>query len=324
MRSILFFIFIAILISSCEKKEYKLPVPKDALQNDVIKRKLGPNIVGDTIDFAYAIGIPAARGKIVSAQVEATIAGSSTTYIDPKSYYTNSSGLDVGIIVASPAVNSGNITSVTLTKDTNAVTFRYYYVIPPEAKGKSVSFTFSAKSSNGESVSYKMGPYTVSNMDIVRRLTVTDGAAMYVSIADMKIYSETEAAQNPGKIDLVYLYRNYVTGAFNHALVAPSADPTYLPGVTLPSGVSNSSRVIKVFGLQDYNLAYMQYGTTFVDDPDLQKADFTTAPNYAIDLKAESGVWVETADKKFKAYVFVNSVNNSAKSAVISFKRLAM
>jgi hypothetical protein len=232
--------------------------------------------------------------------------------------------LDVGIIVASPAVNSGNITSVTLTKDTNAVTFRYYYVIPPEAKGKSVSFTFSAKSSNGESVSYKMGPYTVSNMDIVRRLTVTDGAAMYVSIADMKIYSETEAAQNPGKIDLVYLYRNYVTGAFNHALVAPSADPTYLPGVTLPSGVSNSSRVIKVFGLQDYNLAYMQYGTTFVDDPDLQKADFTTAPNYAIDLKAESGVWVETADKKFKAYVFVNSVNNSAKSAVISFKRLAM
>lgn len=312
------------LFTGCKKEEYSLPAVKDALQNDALKRKLGPNIVGDYIDFVYAIAIPAERGKIVSATVEASMAGAAATYIDPKTYYTTAGGADGGITVASPSVNEGNKTNITLTKDTNTVAFRYYYYIPEEARGKQVSFTFTAKSSNGETVNYKLGPYNISRMDVARNITVSDGNKMYVSIADLTAYTAAEAAANASKIDLVYLYRTYTTGAFNHALVAPTGT-TYLPGVLLPSGVANDSKLYEVFGLQDRNLANLQYGI-YIDDVDFQQFDFspTRTTNYAIDLKAESGVWVETADKKYRAYVFINSINNTAKSAVISIKRLAM
>ena len=325
MNKLILSIFIlSILFSRCKKEEYSVPVPKDALQNDALKRKLGPNIVGDYIDFVYAIAIPASKGKIVSAQIESSIPGATATYIDPKSYYTNTSGNDVGITVANASVNEGNKTSVTLSKDTNAVAFRYYYYIPEEARGKQVSFTFSAKSSNGETVTYKLGPYNISKMDVTRNITVSDGSKVYISISDMAAYTATEAASIASKIDLVYLYRSYTTGAFNHALVSPTATE-YLPGVTLPSGVSNDSKLYEVFGLQDRNLANLQYGI-YIDDADLLQFDFSPArtTNYAIDLKAESGVWVETADKKYRAFVFVNSINNTAKTMTISIKRIAV
>ena len=210
---------------------------------------------------------------------------------------------------------------VTFTRDTVAATLRYFYVIPEEARGKTVSFTFSVKSSNGEVATYKMGPYTIAKMDMVRNLTVSDGNVMYISIADMAVYNATAAAANPSKIDLVYLFRNNVTtSVFNHSIVSPAANPMYLPGVTLPAGVNKSTAIQKVFNLQDFNLAQLQYGI-FIDDVDFEKIDLSSAPNFAINLVKEAGAWVETADKKYKAYVFLNNVDNTAKTAVISIKR---
>lgn len=318
-------LLLAVLFSAtaCEKKEYALPTPKDVLQNDALKRSQGPNIVGDTMQFAYAMAILPEKGKLVSAQVEASIAGASGTFLENKSYYTNNSGVDVGVPVADPSVTKENITTVKFTRDTSAATLRYYYIVPPEARGKTVSFTFSAVSSNGETVSYKLGPYTISKMDMVRNLTVTDGTNAYISIADMAVYNAATAVTKADKIDLVYLYRNLTTSAFNHALVSPGADTVYLPGITLPSGVNKSTKLIKVFNLQDYNLARLQYGI-YIDDLDFEKLDVSTAPNFAINLKAEAGVWAETADGKYRAYIYINSVNNTGKSAVISMKRYAL
>ena len=312
-----------LVLAGCQKKEYALPTPKTVLQNDCIKRTLGPNIVGQQIEFAYAMAILPEKGKLVSAQVEASIAGAQGTYMENKSYFTQSNGVDSGVEVGSPSVTHGPTTVVTFNGDTSAATLRYYYVIPEEARGKTVSFTFSAQSSNGETVSYKMGPYTISKMDMVRNLTVKDAGACYISIADMKVYDATAAAANAGKVDLVYLYRSIPNIAFNHALVSPAADAQYLPGITLPNGVKNSTKVEKIFNLQDYNLAQLQYGI-YIDDPDFQKLDLSNAPNYAINLKAEAGAWVETADGKYRAYIYFNSVNNSGKSAVISIKRYAL
>jgi hypothetical protein len=160
-------------------------------------------------------------------------------------------------------------------------------------------------------------------MDMVRNITVTDGSNAFISIEDMAVYNAAAAVTKADKIDLVYLYRNIATSAFNHALVSPAADPQYLPGITLPAGVNKSTQVQKVFNLQDYNLARLQYGI-YIDDPDFEKIDLSTAPNYAINLKAEAGTWVETADKKYRAYIYINSVNNTTKSAVISIKRYAL
>lgn len=308
---------------SCKKNDYALPTPKDVLQNDCIKRTQGPNIVGQTIEFAYAMAILPEKGKLVAAHVEASIDGAPGTWMENKSYYTNNSGVDVGISVGDPSVTNKNVTTVNFNKDTMAATLRYYYVIPDAARGQTVSFTFSAESSDGETVSYKMGPYAIAKMDMKRNISVTDGNLMYISIADMAAYNATDAAAKAGSIDLVYLYRNISTSAFNYALVSPAADPQYLPGVTLPTGVNRNTKERKAFNLQDYNLAQLQYGI-YIDDPDFQQLDMTNDPNYAINLKQEAGVWVETADHKYRAYIYFNTAPTAGKNAVISMKRYAL
>ena len=80
--------------------------------------------------------------------------------------------------------------------------------------------------------------------------------------------------------------------------------------------------MIKVFNLQDFNLAQLQYGI-YIDDLDFQQQNFATAPNFGINLKQEAGVWVETADGKYRAYIYINSVT-TAGTALISIKRLAL
>jgi len=309
-------------MTACKKESYKLPTLKDALQNDLIKRTLGPNVVGLNIEFAYAMALPQAKGKLVSAEVVASIPGAPGTFLENRSFYTRGNGADTGIVVASPSVNDGAKTTVSFTRDTFASTLRYYYVIPEAARDKSVSFTFSAKSSNGETVSFAAGPYKIAKMDMMRNRTVTDGNAAYISIADTTVYTAANAAANASKIDLIYLYRT-TPASFAHALVSPAADPQYLPGVTVPPGANRSTKEMKVFNLQDNHLAGLQYGI-YIDDLDFQKLDLSTAANFATNLKAEAGVWVETSDKKYRAYIYINSVNNATKSAVISMKRYAM
>jgi hypothetical protein len=268
------------------------------------------------------MAIQPSKGKLVSAEVEATVAGSTGTYLENNTYFTNQGGVDVGIVVGQPSTTSGTKTTVTFTKDTSAATLRYFYVIPPEARGKTISFKFNVKSSDGATASYQMGPFTVAKMDMVRSLAVSNNNLAYISIEDMTVYNAANAATNAAKIDLVYLYRNITTSAFNHALVSPAADTQYLPGITLPAGVNRSTKMIKVFNLQDFNLAQLQYGI-YIDDLDFQKLNFATAPNFGINLKQEAGVWVETADGKYRAYIYINSVNSNG-SAVISIKRLAL
>jgi len=318
-----FLLTIMLFVSACKEEEYKTPEAGTTFQNDCIKRSMGPNIVGLDMEFAYAIALPQESGKIVSAQVEASIAGASTTYLENKSYYTNSSGVDIGIPIGEPSVNQGATTTTTFTVDTMAATLRYFYTIPEEARGKTVSFTFSAKSSTGETVSYKMGPYTIASMDMALNLEVKNEAECYISIEDMAVYTATDAASKADKIDLVYLYRALPTVAFNHALVSPASDPQYLQGATLPVGANKNTKMRKEFNLQDRNLANLQNGI-YIDDIDFQKLDLTDAPNYAINLKAESGAWIETADGKYRAYIFMNKINDAEKGATISIKRLKM
>ncbi len=315
------FVVALLLIIGCKKEEYAIPTAKDVLQNTAIKRTLGPNIVTQTIDLAYSAAILPSKGKLTSIQVDATIAGATGTLLENRSFFTNGSGVDVGVTVGTPSVSEGTKSTVNFTVDTSAATLRYTYVIPEEARGKTVSFTFSAKSSNGETVSTTMGPYTVAKMDMIRLLNVKTDSA-YISIADLKVYDPKTAAANTSKIDLIYLFRNITTSAFNHALISPASDTAYRAGLVLPTGLANSTKMQKVFNLQDFNLARLQFGI-YIDDKDFQDIDLTNAPNYALNLRAEAGVWVQTADNKYKAYVFINSVTATG-TAVISIKRYAL
>ena len=323
-KNIKFPVLILIMLTSllaCTKQEYTIPDPVSQLTNDCIKRTIGPSIVSLPLEFAYAMALPKINGKLVSAEVEASIAGASGTFLEHRSFYTNSSGVDVPVTIGTPSTTVDKLTKVTFNVDTNASTLRYNYVIPEEARGKSVSFTFTATSSDGKTATYKMGPYAISKMAIKKNLAVSNGVNAFISIEDMAVYNATAAATNAGKIDLVYLYRATPT-TFTHALVSPGADAAYLPGVTLPSGVNRSTKLRKVFNLQDRNLSNLQYGI-YVDDIDFTQLDMVDMPNYALGLRAEAGVWVETTDKKYRAYIFVNSIN-AAGTAVISIMRYTL
>jgi len=331
------FFFVVIFAVACGDDKYQVPTAKREFQDDCIKRSLGPNLVNNRLEFAYAMALPQDMGTIVSAQVEASIPGvvdavtpTNGTFLEHRAYSTDGGGNDKPVQIGNPSFTDANLTTVTFTRDTFAVTLRYYYKIPPEARGQSVSFTFSANDSNGKTVSMKMGPYKISNMDMALDTIVTDNTRMYFSIADMATYNATQAAANPGKVDLVYLYRALVQQpapapalTFKHAFVAPAADPTYLPGVTLPAGVNNNTKIIKVLSLRDQQLARLQYGI-FIDDLDFKDLDTSTASNFAINLKNEAGVWVETADGQYRAYIYINAVNDASKNMRVSIKRLKM
>jgi hypothetical protein len=311
--------------TSCEKEE-----TTPALQNKCLKRSLGPNVVGQEIEFVYAIAIQPAAGKLVSAQVEASIAGAPATYLEHRSFHTTLSGIDTAIVVGNPCVNTGNITRVEFTVDTCAAALRYFYVIPEEAKGKNVKFTFSAVASNGDRVSMEMGEYKIAEMDMKLDLVVS-ASRCYISLEDMETYTATQAAAIPEKIDLVYLYRNYNIDsvAFNHAFVAPAADAAkYLPGVTLPAGVNRDTK-IRDTGIKDAHLARLHLKTPpeaqpaiYIDDIDLREMDLSRMPDYALDIIKNDGMWIETQDGKYKAYIFANNMNLGRAGGTISIKRL--
>ena len=63
---------------------------------------------------------------------------------------------------------------------------------------------------------------------------------------------------------------------------------------------------------------------TSIDDIDLRDMDMSTMPNYALDLIANDGMFIETQDGKYKAYIYVNSVRTGRVGATISMKRYTM
>lgn len=322
MKRLYYFITIAclgFLFLSCDDNTYSIPEGVTELSNDCIKRSLGPNLVGQKIEFVYAMALPYGSGKLVSAKVEASIAGATGTYLEHKSYYTGSGGQDVGVEVGAPSVTHGRNTEVAFVADTCAAALRYYYVIPEEARGQKVSFKFSATDSNGKLVTYEMGPYNISNMDIKLDIVLPNNS--YFSISDMKTYTATEAAANPEKIDFVYLFRTVRGVNFRHAFVSPDADTEYLPSITIPDGVNNSTRIMKVYSSADQQLARNEFGV-FVDDLDLQQINLQNSPNYIINLALNAAAWMETSDGKYRAYIYINKASDISAGMTISIKRL--
>lgn len=316
-------LFILVTVSCEDDYVYKVPEAETSFRNDCIKRTVGPHVAGLNMYFTYAMALGVDEGTITSAQVEASFPGATGTYLEHRSFYTGSAGNDIGIQVADPSVTSGNVTSVTFTKDTCAATLRYYYTVPEAARGKSVEFTFSARASTGESVSYKMGPYVIGKAEMKLDIALSDNNICYISIADMMAYNAADAAAHAANIDLVYLYRSISGITFAHALAAPASNADFLPGITLPAGVTRSAKLLKVWGLRDQHLSRDRWGE-FVDDIDFEELIIGDAPSYALNLKKENGIWVETTDGKYRAFLYVNAVNNSAKTMTISMKRYAL
>lgn len=317
-----------LMLISCDEEFVLIGDPITELNNDCIKRSLpiAPNLVGEQIEFAYAMALPEELGNLTSAQVVASIPGATGTYFDPNSYNTNASGQDIAVLVASPSQTSGATTSIQFSADTCAATLRFYYVIPEEARGKEVSFQFSVRASNGQSAEYSMGPYKISKMDMTRTLVVSSAEQSFISFRDnlaaAVIYSRSEVAANPSlasQIDIVYAFNS--SADISHAFYASNAPEAYRPGVVFPSGFSNQTKMIKEYGLRDRQLSNLQY-SHFIDDLDFQAKNMNGSINYVLALKEEAGVWVETADASYRAFVYVNSARSG--ELTISVKRFRL
>lgn len=291
------------------------------INNKCLKRTQGPNIVGNDIYFVYAMAMPYGSGQFQTCTVEASIAGAPETWLEHNSYHTNSSGFDVPVPVGEPSVNDGNLTTVTFNTDTCAASLRYYYRIPEEARGKEVSFRFTATARDGRKVSMKMGPYAVSRQYMKRDITLSKSRC-YISLEDMAAYTLEEARAIPDKIDLIYLWRNKTNQGveFGHTFAAPAADREWLDDVEVPADMTRDVRLRKEWGIIDGHLTDDPDYGTYIDDIDFETIKLSDMPNYCVNMKEKGGMWIETADGRYRAYLYINSLRSTS-GGVISIKR---
>lgn len=291
------------------------------INNKCLKRTQGPNIVGNDIYFVYAMAMPYGSGQFQTCTVEASIAGAPETWLEHNSYHTNSSGFDVPVPVGEPSVNDGNLTTVTFNTDTCAASLRYYYRIPEEARGKEVSFRFTATARDGRKVSMKMGPYAVSRQYMKRDITLSKSRC-YISLEDMAAYTLEEARAIPDKIDLIYLWRNKTNQGveFGHTFAAPAADREWLDDVEVPADMTRDVRMRKEWGIIDGHLTDDPDYGTYIDDIDFETIKLSDMPNYCVNMKEKGGMWIETADGRYRAYLYINSLRSTS-GGVISIKR---
>lgn len=305
---------------ACEKED------SDAnLKNDFIKQTVSPAIVGETLEFKYALG--SVSGTIKSAEATASVAGQNGTGFSTYSLYTDpNGGINRLVKIGKDSITINQTSTIQLT-DTNAVTLRYYYVVPPEAKGKKVSFSFSGENSLGEKVNITTPEYMVSNMDMKRLIPLKDGAACYFSVADMTAYTKEQVDQQnlSSKIDLVYIYRATMgpaSAAFGHAFVALS-NSNYINDLNLPAGWTKLATKFekRIDNMRDAQLKGAP-PTVYVDDIDLLNLNFESSTDNAIGLSKDMSTVVQTSDGMYNSYIYINNADNSKKEITISIKRL--
>lgn len=323
---------------------------ESAIKNDMIKKTVSPAIVGETIEFAYAMGTT--DGRVSKAEAVASIAGATGTGFELNSWYTAQTGIevngihygageDVPIQTVKDASTDGNTSIANMmekvdasyinptiafgTNETDliAATLRYNYVVPEEARGKKLSITFTAVSNTGNRVTYKTPEYEISKMDMKRLIDLENGGACYFSIEDMKAYTREEvASQNlSAKIDFIYNYQAKLNDFdYAHSFVSPATDPKFIAvSDIVPLGSVNNTLMEQRANVHDAQLKGSS-PNVYVDDIDFETLDLKGAMNYVLNLKKDDGVFLKTADGKWAAFVYVNSVNNSGKITV-SIKR---
>lgn len=322
---------VASLCFSCSEDE-------SSLKNDFIKKSVAPNLVGEKVLFAYAMG--ATSGKLNTAEARASINGATGTGFEPYSYYTTrvdvtiagqnyKAGSDVPLRTVKEAKTDGGVSTAimedkideiymkpsvpygTSMVDMIAATIRYAYVVPEEARGKRVSFTFSSQSSSGATASTSTDSYKVSKMDMKRLIPMKNQAACYFSLENMTAYTkeEVKAQGLEDKIDFIYLYQEKMNDFdYKHTFISPGTDPKYIAisGI-VPDGCTNKTRMEKRANVRDAQLKG-DIPNVYIDDIDFETLDLGSAVDYALNFIKDDGAFMKTANGKYAAYVYVNSI----------------
>jgi len=312
--------FVVLVATACSKD-----VIEPTLMNDFLKKTEAPPVVGEKLEFAYAMATR--EGFLKNATAEVSIAGASGTGFETKSYHVDSKGTDVGVLVADTSTVS-ILSSAVFNKDTVSAALRFTYVVPKEAKGKTIQITFKVESTLGQVTTITTPVYNISNIEIARNVVMTNKNACYFSLETMKSYTEAQVNdQNmQDKIDLIYGYDPTTPAperyAYGHALLSPSTEVKYLNGRTVPANFKlNKSKIEKKVYLNDMLLSGV-LPATYVDDIDLQTLEISHALDFILGIVSKNSVLVESEDGKYRAYIYVTSAASS--KLTIGVKRLTI
>lgn len=300
-----------------------------ALQNDLIKKSVAPLVVGEKVQFSYAAGTT--DSKLQTFKVVASAPGAEGTEFEPYTWRTEN-GNEISTVVATNCKTEGTTSTADII-DSQATTLRYYYVIPPELKGQQVSFVFSATSQDGETATYETPSYPVSSVDMKKKIELCgdDNGARYFSVEDMKAYTLEEVISGNlmDRIDFIYAFDATKTVGENeytykHAIFAPGASYYYPDDFSLPANWPTKETLMdKKLYVWDGQLKDDEHTAIYVDDADLKAATFENSACGILDLRAEGGVFMQTADGKYTAYIYINSLDDQSKTMVMGIKRLS-
>ncbi len=281
------------------------------LRDDYLMKTYGPAIVGEPMEFAYAMG--ATEGLLLSATAEVNIPGAPGTGFDPNSYHVDARGNDVGVMVAEVST-VGGVSSASFTADTMLSTLRYTYVIPEEARGQNISVTFSAESTNGQKVRTKVPEFKVSKMTLKRDIVLSDDDVCYFSIENLQGYTEAEVIANglEDKIDLIYIYDalNPEGYKYGHALVSPGGDERYFNDLNVPASFRVNRTLIEKQAYLWDNHFTAEVPTVYVDDIDLETFDLSGAADFVLGITSRNSAFMETSDGRYRAYIYVNEARS--------------
>lgn len=334
MKRTLLIVFAGILALSCTKE-----APRDPLMCDCLDRSWGIHMVGEEMNFAFAGAIHPGQGTLKAFKVVATIPGATGTGWDENTYKTNTAGVDEPTPAAKAIRQSDPCASkVNILLDTCALTLRYKYVIPEEARDKDVKFMFYASNDKGQVVCKEMGPVHCSRQDCVTNIQASN-TRCYISVEDMAVYTYDEVIAGNKTVDIIYAYREVPTdsspggagstGGLNKCFMSPTAEAINrikeLRDVKLPP-VERNTKLRESAHAKDEVIEKSKWHL-YVTDQDFAAMDFARAgySNLVTNfVTAYNCIWIETEDGKYRAWMWVNTPAGGGDSITFGMKRYAM
>ncbi len=309
-----------------------------------LKKTYGPVIVNQQVDFSFAIASND-NSSLRNFEITATYAGKAGTTADTKCYWTLLDGKTYSKEMLTGITTNGNVTSGSVIDgivwemgtasgySSQAVTIRYSYIVPEEARGKNVQFTVKYTSVNGSVQSYSTLNYPVEKMDMVKDIVLTEATGNtgrnYFSISELKAYTkaEVETQNKSAVIDFVYRYStSAITTPGGSAVTlgscisAPSQN-VYLTTSYVPANWTKNATLIEMRKWDDMQLK----GNTpnsYVTDMDIENTTFNGNTFGEYGLKVDFSLAMQTADGKYRAFVYLKTVGTN--TVTIGVKRLAI
>lgn len=333
------------VLGSCDDMEYEPPVSVEQELIQYIKKDYdAPVIVNNRIDFAFAI---ASRdgSSLDRFEITASYPGQPGTTVDPNVYWTLTDGVTHSREMLTGITTNGAVTSgavidgiewypgagATSGYSSQAVTMRYSYIVPEEARGGTLQFRITSTNRNGKTQQYSTLEYSVENMDMLEEVVLSDppdnSGKRYFSISEMKSYTlaEVEAQNKSAVIDFVYRFDaggiptpGGGSVVLNSCIAAPS-NSVYLDDGYVPGNWTRNATVIESRKWDDMQLKEAP-PKNFVTDMDIQNITFGGNTFGEYDLRKDFGLVMKTADGRYHAFIYLKEVGQG--TVTIGVKRL--